>query len=195
MKKGGKKINLTLVFSARGLYSAIAILLFLIAGVGVWAYNTVNPSVFGHSAEEVEGTVPSGAIMFFDLSSCPVGWTEATVARGRYLVGLQASGTLGGTVGTALSDKENRAVGLHSHGVGTLSAGNAGAHTHTVGVKDAYSTGSDDSISSNQFTADSTKSTSSAGAHAHTISGTIANAGSVAGTNAPYIQYLVCKKD
>ena len=30
MKKGGKKINLTLVFSARVLYSAIAILIFLI---------------------------------------------------------------------------------------------------------------------------------------------------------------------
>ena len=37
MKKGGKKINLTLVFSARALYSAIAILIVLIAGVGVLA--------------------------------------------------------------------------------------------------------------------------------------------------------------
>ena len=32
MKKGGKKINLTLVFSARALYSAIAILMLAIVG-------------------------------------------------------------------------------------------------------------------------------------------------------------------
>ena len=53
---------------------------------------------------------PSGAIMFFNLASCPSGWTELTAARGRYLVGLTSGGTLAGTAGTALTNLENRAV-------------------------------------------------------------------------------------
>jgi len=32
--------------------------------------------------------VPSGAIMAFDLTSCPSGWTEYTAARGRFLRGI-----------------------------------------------------------------------------------------------------------
>lgn len=32
--------------------------------------------------------VPSGAIMYFDMTSCPSGWTEFTTARGRYIAGL-----------------------------------------------------------------------------------------------------------
>lgn len=32
--------------------------------------------------------VPTGAIMAFDLASCPTGWTEYTAARGRFLRGI-----------------------------------------------------------------------------------------------------------
>jgi len=49
------------------------------------------------------GAIPSGAVIFFNLASCPQGWRELTSARGRYIVGLPAGGTLGATVGTALS--------------------------------------------------------------------------------------------
>jgi hypothetical protein len=59
--------------------------------------------------------VPSGAVMFFNLGSCPAGWTELTAARGRYIVALPAGGTLGGTDGTPLSDLEDRPVGQHTH--------------------------------------------------------------------------------
>jgi hypothetical protein len=32
--------------------------------------------------------VPAGAVMAFDLTVCPAGWTEYTAARGRFLRGL-----------------------------------------------------------------------------------------------------------
>jgi len=58
---------------------------------------------------------PSGAVMAFNLSSCPTGWSEFTQARGRYIVGLPSGGTLGGTAGTILSNLENRPAGKHDH--------------------------------------------------------------------------------
>lgn len=33
-------------------------------------------------------TIPTGAIMAFDLTTCPTGWTEYTAARGRFLRGI-----------------------------------------------------------------------------------------------------------
>ena len=59
--------------------------------------------------------IPTGAVMAFNLASCPSGWTELTSARGRYIVGLPSGGTLAGTAGTALSNQENRPVGQHNH--------------------------------------------------------------------------------
>lgn len=70
--------------------------------------------------------IPSGGVMFFNLDTCPGGWTELTDAQGRYLVGLPSGGVLGGQVGTPLSDQENRPVGGHDHDV--ISFG----HTHGI---------------------------------------------------------------
>jgi hypothetical protein len=79
--------------------------------------------------------VPSGAVMFFHLSTCPNGWTELSAARGRYIVARPAGGTLGATKGTALSNLENRTVGRHTHGV--TDPGHAHGitdpkHSHTI---------------------------------------------------------------
>lgn len=63
------------------------------------------------------GGVPAGTVAFFNLAVCPAGWTELTSARGRYLVGLPAAGTLAGTAGTALSNLEDRPVGQHLHNI------------------------------------------------------------------------------
>jgi hypothetical protein len=103
---------------------------------------------YAESAPPGEGAVPAGAVMFFDLASCPEGWTEMADAQGRTLVGLPSSGTLGGTVGSALSDIEDRghthtvdpesfdssAVGGHSHFVDPPSAStsSSGSHSHEV---------------------------------------------------------------
>src|SRR3954464_4966688 len=41
----------------------------------------------------VDAVAPAGAVMYFDLASCPAGWTSYDAAGGRYLVGLPAGGT------------------------------------------------------------------------------------------------------
>ena len=51
-----------------------------------------------------DAIAPAGAVMFFNLASCPSGWTELTSARGRYLVGRPSGGALAGTQGTALTN-------------------------------------------------------------------------------------------
>lgn len=87
--------------------------------------------------------------MFFDLASCPTGWSEFVAARGRAVVGVPADGALGGTVGDSFSDQENRdhahtvdpllfntqVVGSHKHDydfgpIGLPRTGSDGFHNH-----------------------------------------------------------------
>jgi hypothetical protein len=88
--------------------------------------------------------VPRGAVMSFDLTTCPAGWTEYTPARGRVIVGLPNGGVLAGTAGTALTNLELRSHthsaavtfdGAHSHSVdpaAVTSASTSVAHTHFI---------------------------------------------------------------
>jgi hypothetical protein len=127
-----------------------------------------------------DATAPAGAVMFFDLPSCPAGWSEFTEARGRYVVGLTTGGTLKGTSGTPLSDQEARPVGQHNHS-GTFS------HVHAINV-----------VSGGGATFGVLFGTGSA-AFVQTLSSVpdvfaTDNSGSVAGTNAPYVQLRACRK-
>ena len=118
----------------------------------------------------ITGGVPQGAVMFFNLSSCPSGWSVSTNAKGRYLVGLNDGGSLGATVGDKLSNGENRATGEHRHNVGvpTGSPLNTEGSSHlAVGYP---------LVLSNSFTGG-------------------VKGGAIAGTNAPYVQFLVCQKN
>ncbi|HYN37231.1 MAG TPA: hypothetical protein VEV82_09695 [Actinomycetota bacterium] len=128
--------------------------------------------------------IPAGAVSFFNLSACPSGWTELTAAQGRYLVGLPSGGTLSATVGTALTNGENRAVGQHNHGVYDP------GHTHSfgwpVGLTDADYAAWD--LANPLGFETRLTGLSQTGIR-------INNAGSVSGTNAPYLQLLVCQKN
>lgn len=146
--------------------------------------------------------VPSGAVMFFNLESCPSGWHELTEARGRYLVGLTDGGTLAGTVGTALSDLENRAVGKHAHGIndpGHSHGVNDPGHRHNMNwvAEPGNDVGDEDGdphfleMSCNRTAV----TTTGISIKNQTTGISINYAGSVDGTNAPYIQFLVCVKD
>ncbi|QQG45649.1 MAG: hypothetical protein HYW89_01890 [Candidatus Sungiibacteriota bacterium] len=125
-------------------------------------FNVENGKVFQGGSE----LLPAGAVLYFNLTSCPGGWSELTAARGRYIVGLQQGGSLGTTVGTALSNQENRATGKHNHQLGGLwvnqGNGNNPAGTANPERWAPYETG---------------------------------YAGDVDGTNAPYIQLLACQKN
>jgi hypothetical protein len=108
-------------------------------GQGQWTINATS-AVFkvcpadgsdwktvGDSAAAAGATLPSGMIAAFN-AACPTGWTELTAARGRVIVGVPASGTLAGTVGTALTDLQDK---THSHTYTEVVN-----HTHTVSVTD-----------------------------------------------------------
>ena len=93
-------------------------------------YNSSLQTLMVYNGTQWDGVsgVPSGAIIGFE-GACPTGWTEFMAGQGRYFVGLPSgSSNIGTTVGTVLSDLENRAVGQHNHG-GTLFA--SSTHTHT----------------------------------------------------------------
>ena len=119
--------------------------------------------------------------MFFNLASCPPGWSELTAARGRYPVGLPAGGTPAAAVGVALSDQESRAVGQHGHGITDP------GHVHTDPKR--YGNGG------GTHTAVWQSSGNWAGVNPTATGITINSSGAVAGPSAPYIQLLFCQKD
>jgi len=130
-------------------------------------------------------TIPSGLILFFNLPSCPSGWSEVTTTRGKYLVGLPSGGTLAGTAGTALSNLENRPVGQHTH------TANNSPHSHTLFHEASIGLAGTDFQQPSSTLAFHYNETSN---NAYTGI-TLANSGTVAGTNAPYTQLLVCQKN
>jgi hypothetical protein len=139
--------------------------------------------------------VPSGTIAHFNSATCPAGWAEFTAGRGFYILNRVASGTLATGVGTALTNQENRPVGQHNHGL-TMDP-----HTHPFTPQNSMAgagavSGSAASIKADQATTSGANLATgpSATTSATTSTGTIANSGSVAGTNAPYIQLLACSK-
>ena len=149
--------------------------------------------------------VPPGAVMFFNLSACPAGWTAFAGAQGRYVVGVPAGGTLNGTGGTALANLENRPVGQHSHSTsdpGHNHGGSSGPVNNPTGggiTNYIDYSGTGGSTTAFQFTSTPNPSVQLS-AHTHGIpTGTtgisINNSGSVAGTNAPYVQLLACQKN
>ena len=70
-------------------------------------------SGFWVCSNESGGSLPSGIIVF-TAGACPATWTEYTAARGYAVVGLVNGGTAAGTVGTALTNLQNK---THTHSV------------------------------------------------------------------------------
>jgi hypothetical protein len=168
------------------------------------------------AAKSAFADVPSGAVVFFNLASCPAGWTEHSAARGRAIVGLQPAGTLGGTQGAVLGNLEQR---LHTHAFsGLFSTEYAGYHNHiwaaitavTGGVQwTSYSTsgspvlafawengiGNDGSgIYPLAAQPNDTLYTSMNMNHDHDVTVPTTATGGASGT-LPYLQLLACRKD
>jgi hypothetical protein len=186
----------------------------------------------GSRVEAAYIPVPSGTIAYFNKTSCPVGWTEFTSARGAYILGRVASGTLNTLVGSALTDQENRATGIHGHTASsstptsstpTSSTPTSSApsvndpghrhngHVFTTPVTNhsvpAGGFASADNSDVNGATDFVTLSLTGLTVNAPTISTptistptistptiTVVNSTGTAGTNAPYLQLLVCSK-
>ena len=127
--------------------------------------------------------IPTSMVAFFVGGACPTGWTEYTALRGKMAVGLVSGGTDEGGAGTALTNQENRAVGQHTDSVTDP------GHTHQ---RYSYSNSSpnwaDQANTGYEQRGPWTNLSATTGI-------SIQNAGSVAGTNAPYVQLIACKKD
>ncbi|HVE69630.1 MAG TPA: hypothetical protein VNB64_13730 [Solirubrobacteraceae bacterium] len=137
----------------------------------------------GQGTAGQDATAPAGGVMFFNLASCPTGWSELVAAQGRYLVGVPAGGTLGGTSGTPLGNQEDRPVGRHAHPVTDP------GHSHTIRSVTGAETGDFGLLYGR-----GSIYTTAHGPQPSASGITVANAGSVAGTNAPYLQLRVCQK-
>lgn len=95
---------------------------------------------------EKNTAIPAGAVMAFDLDTCPEGWSVLASAAGRFVVGAgteYSKGSTGGlnsvTLTTAQMPKHTHSgttasSGAHTH---TASADSAGAHTHTASTGSA----------------------------------------------------------
>jgi hypothetical protein len=147
-------------------------------------------------AQGPAGPVEPGMVAFFARAACPAGWAEYTVARGRYLVGLNPGGNLEQAVGTALLSTEDRAVGTHSHGVSDpghlhgiqnvspiLTGGNV-TPTRVMGTRGSGGTFNTTLPSDINIPAVAPAATGVS----------VNSAGGVGGTTAPYVQLLACTK-
>ena len=163
------------------------------SGALTWATLDAGEITTGTLAS-ARGGVPANAVLFMPATSCPTGYTEYTTLRGRYVVGLVANGTSAATVGTALTNTENRAVGQHTH---TQNAHNHGitdtGHTHTY-LEHGGTISPFTETGTVWGNASGTTGSSTTGITINNRTATNQNAGSVTGTNAPYVQLLACQK-
>lgn len=139
-------------------------------------------------------SVPTGAVMPFNLSTCPVGWSELTSARGRALVGRPSPGGVNLTVGTALTNGESR---THDHTIAHVHsfAGQVGdANLHTEVGSRTHGYGQPEGV----FVVDTSANENKGFKHNHAVAGvvsqsSVASSGS-ASHQMPYVQLLVCVK-
>lgn len=177
--------------------------------------NGTGSLTWGPASPGGSAVMPTGAIVYSTAGSCPGGYTEYTAGQGRYVVSINGGSTTT-TVGTALTNTENRPVGTHNHTASESVSPTAGSHTHTF--NDATHThtvlgegslalthypsapyqvvGRRPGTTSHDVTGSGTGATVTSTAPSATGSqtATINNAGSVTGTNAPYVQLIMCQK-
>lgn len=208
--------TLLAVFTAFLLFSlAVTANAACIPGTGAWTINssTVEFKVCGADGSTMAtvggggASLPSGMIAAFN-GACPSGWTEFTAARGRMVVGVPANGTVAGTVGTALTDLQDKThahtytdVVNHTHGVTVNDPGHAHnrfSQTATTGSASSWEHGAIDASS----TAAETLPTASAttGITANTVNPAGGVAAGTTSTKATsdvlaYIQLRFCSKD
>jgi hypothetical protein len=126
----------------------------------------------------VPDQIPPSAVMFFKGSACPSGWgalknSAGGNVSGRYLVGMApglAANQYGAQVGTALSPLQNRPAGAHSHNFSEEGVFTTGDEVGGLGTEVREVASTTNNRTTNQGN------------------------GLISGTNAPYLQLLVCEK-
>ncbi len=150
-------------------------------GDGVWA---------------AAGGIPSGAVMAFNLTSCPTGWSEYTPARGRFIRGIDngAGNDPDGTRAPGATQAD--VLGSHYHSVDPPSTNTStdGNHSHVIGKPGTFG-----GYYSGPYGNHSTgpQNTGSAGDHSHTVDIAAFNSGSTGSTETrpKNVALLYCEKN
>lgn len=184
-------------------------------GAGAWAQRTITSTgstvtitnaggVAGNINLEVNG-VPAGSILMIASGTCPTGYTEYTGARGRFIVGVPASGTLAGTAGSAMTNLQNLSVtptftgsALASHQHDGVTAVSATAGSQALrNTSNPFGSGTEVTNGFFGFDTDGVNETRNPALVSATSGGTPAGTVSAVASNslAPYIQLMFCQKD
>ena len=179
------------------------------AHTGLTPRQLITPTPYAVFALKTPSQVPQGAVLQFNLDSCPDGWSNYVAAQGRALVGMPSGGTLNGTQGTAMTDLQKiehshdySDVITHSHAVTDL------GHRHGMGaapLDDRNFAGTGTTSQQHGLVADAGlyNNPNSDIGHPTDLSFTgvgIDSSGSATGTTTdaagiPYLQLLTCVKD
>lgn len=163
-----------------------------------------------------QGATPRGAMIFWDATTCPTGWTQVTALNTRFPRGASSYGTTGGASSHSHTSSHTHGMSgysisyaSHTHNVDTsISDTEHGEHSTTgCGVTDAWfdfygcanvclDGGSTDDTSAHGHT--SSTSSSSGGGHSHNVasgslSGT-ATTSSVVNSLPAYYNLTLCRK-
>jgi hypothetical protein len=126
--------------------------------------------------------------------STPSGWSEYTSARGRMIVGLPSGGTDGGTVGTALTNQQNK---THSHSQPTHAHRNGYTQFHEFAWKYPHVYGTSGTVNRNYYVASASVASSSGDNDASLTQAAGDDTTGDASTSdvLAYIQLMTIKKD
>lgn len=87
--------------------SLVATIALTATGVYAWAGLTassgdkLDAAKWNQLVSSIPAGIPAKAVMSFNLTSCPTGWTEYTAAAGRTVIG-RADGTVSNVVNAAV---------------------------------------------------------------------------------------------
>lgn len=217
-----KMRQINIQFSNRVLYTLITMVFVVLLGLGVIALapsidtskgyhesNQVSISVAGTEKtlqeaiddKSLGGSIPSGAVMAFNLEGCPDGWTELISARDRTIIGSGSSYSRGAT-GGASTHTHTGPSHTHIGGSYALTTANLAAHTHSYTTLAGYGTPGysywtiPDGGSGAKPLSIATSSAGSGTAHSHgaTSAGGTGATGSSSSLQ-PYIALLYCVKN
>lgn len=158
--------------------------------------------------------IPAGAVMPFNLSACPSGWTALAGAAGRVIVGVGSNGTnayaLGNSGGADSRTLTVAQMPSHTHSVDppSTNTNSSGNHSHTIETQFSWQDGvgaeaSDNPRSGNDNNARYEKTqwggTNTAGAHTHAVDIGSFNSGSAGSGSAfdnrqAFYALLYCQK-
>jgi len=157
--------------------------------------------------------LPAGAVMPFNLSACPSGWTPLAGAAGRVIVGVGSNGTntyaLGNSGGADLRTLTVAQMPSHTHSVDppSTNTNSAGNHNHVLNtqftVDSNAAMGSDNPLAGNdnngRYNVTQWGNTDTTGAHTHAVDISSFNSGSAGSGSAfdnrsAYYALLYCQK-